>query len=238
MWNDNGYAYAKASWIIGKSFLGKRFSQLKGLHSLNDLDRLLFPDDYKELPGRELLTCLEKRIMERSVRQILRVINSYSEPPKLIVRMLKGFEYNDLKECLACIVAGKSEIPVISDIGRFGNVHFNMYPNITAMLRKTEFEYLLSRELKSMLPDMDLTPLEIKLDCRFYQGLIESLPQLSDEDRQTASRILADEISLFNCIMALRLRTYYHKSEAETAKYLMDFKLHGNMYRRKSSLAS
>jgi len=167
MWTDSGYAYAKASWIVGKSFLGKRVSSLSGIHTLSELDRLVFPDYYRELPGRTLLADLEERIAERAIRHILSVVNSFSQPPKLLVRMLKNDD-----------------------------------------------------------------------DSNFYQGLIESLSQLDSDDREIAARLLADEISLRNSILALRLRAYYNKSEAEIKKHLMELKLHGNINQKKSSLAS
>jgi len=254
MWQDSGYAYAKASWIIGKSFLGKRISLLAGIHTLSELDRLIFPDRHRELPGRELLVDMERRINQRAVRQILSVVNSYSHPPKLLVRMIKGFEYSDLKECLMFIAAGKEDKPEIYDIGRFKSISFNNYPDITSMLKKTEFDFLLSEELKSIeagtelanpaWASIDISAIESKLDYRFYNGLIESLAQLSDEDREAAFRLIADEISLRNCVWALRLRTYFQKTEIETAKYLMDLKLPGginrisNFYQKKASLAA
>ena len=87
MQRSSGYAYAKASWIVGKSFLGKRIASLNGIHTLNELDKLIFPDNYRELPGRELLADLEKRIAQRGERQISSVIKSYTDPPKLLIRM-------------------------------------------------------------------------------------------------------------------------------------------------------
>jgi len=238
MWDDNGYAYAKASWIIGKSFLGKRISSLSGIHTLSELDRLIFPEQHKELPGRELLIDLEKRIVGRAVRQILSVVNSYSQPPKLLVRMLKGFEYSDLKECLGSIAGGKTSLPLISDIGRFGSIRFDAYPDVSAMLKKTEYEHLLSEDQKSIKKGMDLTVVETKLDYRFYQSLIESLSQLDPDDREIAARLLSDEISLRNCLWALRLRTYYHRSESEVSKYLMDFKQLGKLHQKRTSLTT
>jgi hypothetical protein len=75
----------------------------------------------------------------------------------------------------------------------------------------------------------DLTPLETELDKRYYLGLKDSLRRLSGDDRSIAERILAEEISLRNCCWALRLRTYFNKSPSETAKYLMDIKMHAGL---------
>jgi len=251
--NDSGYAYAKAAWIIGKSFLGKRISLLANIHTLHDLEKLVFPDNYKELPGRELLVDIEKRITDRAVKQIYSVVNSYEEPPKLLVRMLKSFEYSDLKECISHIAGGNKEMPKISDIGRFKTVSFNAYPDIVSMIKKTEFEFLLSEDLKSIKQGMgfsnpawksiNLMSVETKLDHHFYRNLLDSLSELPDEEQEDAVRLIADEISLRNCVWALRLRTYYQKTEIETIKYLMDLKLPAvnkiyNAFLKRSSLCA
>ncbi|MCL2174919.1 MAG: V-type ATPase subunit, partial [Treponema sp.] len=247
-WGDSGYSYAKASWIIGKSFLGRRMSLLSGIHSLGDLDKLVFPEQHKELLGRELLADMESRIASRAVRQILSIVNSYLEPPKLLIRSLKNFEYSNLKECLSHIITGKHSKPKIYDIGRFKTIRFEHYPDVAAMIKKSEFEFLLSDDLRNIKPGMDISnpawasvdikSIETKIDNRFYQGLIDSLSQLSAEEREAASSLIADEISLRNCVWALRLRTYYQKTEVETSKYLMDFKLLGNIHQKKESLSS
>ncbi|MDR1869977.1 MAG: V-type ATPase subunit [Treponema sp.] len=223
MLNDGEYAYAKACGIIGKSFIGKRISFLSDIHNLSELDRAIFPDRHQELPGRELLADLEHRIVEHTVRQILGIVSSYTDPPELLIRMLRVYEYTALKACLQNISAGKKNIPPIYDIGRFATVRFDSFPDITAMLKKTEFSFLLSEELKSFQPGTtDITPVETKLDSIYYVGLTESLWHLSGEDRRIAQRILIDEISLRNCVWALRLRTYYEKTAPETRRYLMD----------------
>jgi len=239
MLNDDGYAYAKSSWIVGRSFLGKRISLLSGLHTLSELDRLVFPDSYRELPGRELLIDFERRIEKRSVRQILSVVNSYAQPHRLLVRILKGYEYSDLKNCFAHIAGGKLKLPVISDIGRFGTVRFDAYPDVAAMIKKTEYESLLSDDIKNIKQGMDLTAIETKMDFHFYKEAAECLSKLFiEEDRNVAVRLITDEIRLRNCLWALRLRTYYNKSEIETKKYLLDFKLHRNIYQGSESLAA
>jgi len=221
------YAYAKACGIIGKSFLGKRISSLTGLNSLNDLDRMIFPDYRSDLPGRELLLDLERRIIARTVRQILVITGSYANPPELIVRMLRAYEYSDLKTCIQYIAVGKKDLPPLCDIGSFRTVRFEAFPDIGAMLGNTEFEPLLYESLKSIKAGMDTIPVETKLDSMYYYGLIKCLSVLPAEDRLITQRILADEISLRNCGWALRLRVYYQKRTEDTIKYLMDVKLQG-----------
>lgn len=218
------YAYAKACGIIGKSFVGKRISSLANLRSLSELDRLIFPEHYGDKPAGELLSDMEKRIVSRSVRQILVIIDSYENPPELLTRMLRAYEYSDFKTCLQYIAAGKKELPVICGIRRFRTVDFNSFPDISAMIKNTEFETLLSADIKSIQENCDITQIETKLDNFYYQSLIKSALNLSAEDRSIVQRLLAEEISLRNCTCALRLRSYYHKNSEETRGFMMDLK--------------
>ena len=223
---ERAYAYTKACGIIGKSFVGRRVSALSGLRSLSELDRLVFPELKRELPGRELLVDLEGRIVKRAVRQILSVINSYAKPPDLLVRQLRSYEYGDLKTCLHYLAGGRKTLPALCDIGRFRTVHFEAFPDLAAMLTGTEFEFILAGNSKAVeTGKFDLTALETELDLRYYTALKKSLRHLLGEDRAFAERILAEEISLRNCVWALRLRTYFKKNSAETKKHLMDIKM-------------
>jgi len=220
---ERAYTYAKACGIIGKSFVGKRISALKGIRSPGELDRLVFPESHRELPGKELLGDLERRIEKRAVDQILTVINAYLKPAELFIRQLRVYEITDLKTCLHHIAGGIKTLPSLYDIGRYRTVHFEAFPDLAAMLRGTEFQFILSKNLKALQPDSaEFTLIETELDTCYYRGLIESLRHLSQNDRAVAQRILADEISLRNCVWALRLRTYFKKNAAETGGYLMN----------------
>ena len=232
------YAYAKACGIIGKSYIGKRISSLAGLRSLNELDRLIFPDSHRELPAAELLSDLEKRVIARSIRHILLIVSGYDKPPELLVQMLRVYEYSDLKACFQNIAFGEKKLPVLCDIGSFRTVRFNAYPNIEEMLKNTEFNFLLSDELKSLNSGgIDLNSIETKLDYLYYSRLINYLPRLDEEDRMITGRILYEEIALRNCVWALRLRTFYKKSAKETESYLMEIKITQNKTGKNVSLA-
>jgi len=220
------YAYTKACGIIGKSFVGKRIPLLANLRTLSELDRLVFPDSGKELPGRELLTDFETRIEKRAVDQILAVVNAFPHPPQLLILQLRAYEYSNLKTCLNHIVGGIKTAPSLCDIGRFKTVRFEAFPDLQAMLKGTEFEFLLSGKIKV---GGDLEAVETELDNMYYSALIESMRHLSDEDRFFARRILREEISLRNCVWALRLRTYFGKEATETGKYLMDITMHAGL---------
>ena len=220
---ERAFAFARASGIIGKSFVGKRLSALGKISSFAELDRLIFLGARDDLPGRELLLDLERRILHRTVRHMIAVISSYVTPPELLVRLLRSCEYADLKAFLRHIVAGKADPPAFIDIGRFRTVQFEAYPNLAAMLAGTEFDFLLEKDFDALrTADYDITPLEAELDQRYYTLLIQSLSRLNPDDRHFAEMIIAEEISLRNCVWALRLRSYFNKTPEETAEYLMD----------------
>jgi vacuolar-type H+-ATPase subunit C/Vma6 len=225
---ERAYAYAKACGIIGKSFIGKRIPALEKLRSLNEFDRLVFPESSRELPSRELLADLENRILKRTVRHILSIIKSFSEPPELLVRQLRSCEYADVKTCLHFIESGRTDTPPsLIDIGRFGTVRFEKYPDLFEMLTGTEFEFILKRNLTAVnSSEFDRFSLDAELDLLYYTLLAESVRSLHASDRVIIEHVLAEEISLRNCVWAFRLRTYFHKTERETEPHLMDLTMH------------
>jgi len=222
MHSDGPYAYAKACGIIGKSFVGKRAALLAGARTLNELYRLIFPDYFREDAGNEsnayLPSDMERRIEKRAVDQILKIVNSIDNPPEILIRQLKAFEYTDLKTCLHHISEGNNTLPNLYDIGRFRTINFKAFPDLNVMLAGTEYEFICSGITQP--ENMDIFRIEVQLDIKYYLGLKKSLDELSGEDRTLASHILNEEISLRNCIWALRLRTYYNKKAPEITEYL------------------
>jgi hypothetical protein len=206
---ERSYVFAKACGIVGKSFVGKRIPRLLGLGRLSELDRLVFPASGRDLPERELLLDLENRIIGRSARQILSIVGSFSRPPELLVRLVRSYEYSDLKSCLALLAGDPAGSrpgggkPAWTDIGPFGTVRFESFPDLPAMLGGTEFEFLLKKDLSS--PEL----LQTELDRLYYTKLWEALKKLPKNDRRAPERILGEEISLRNTVWALRLRIYY-----------------------------
>jgi vacuolar-type H+-ATPase subunit C/Vma6 len=218
---ERAFVYAKACGIMGKSFVAKRIPALAQTDRLSALDRLVFPQGSRELPERELLPDLERRITDRAVSQILAIVSSYSRPPELLLRLLRTWEYTDLKSSLNALVGGESSFPSWTRLGSFGTVRFAAYPDLAAMLKGTEFEFLLDKEM-NLVKGGDAVKAQTELDKRYYASLWQAMKQLSPADRTVSERILGEEISLRNCIWALRLRTYYGMAGREVAEHLMD----------------
>jgi vacuolar-type H+-ATPase subunit C/Vma6 len=218
------YAFAKASGIIGKSCVGRRISRLRGLTQLADLDRLLFPGAARDLPGDELLRDLEKRITGRAVKQMLSIAASYDKPPEVLSRLLRVYEYADVKSLLNFLGSGEKGTPFFTDIRPFGTVSWGAYPNLEAMFQRTEFDWVSGENPESMTGG-DLMLLQARLDRQYYDRLWKSVLRLPKKDRQAAELILGEEISLLNCMWVLRLRYYYRLGPEEIRPHLLDIRL-------------
>ncbi|MDR1301516.1 MAG: V-type ATPase subunit [Treponema sp.] len=210
---ERAYGYAKACGIIGKSFVGKRISGLADVNRLSELDHLVFPQTSQDLPERELLTDLEARIIQRSVRQIMAIVNTFIKPPELFIRLVRSYEYEDMKGVLNTLAAGEPKSLRFTDIGRFRRVAFEAYPDVEAMVKGTEFEWLLKDLLlfvqRGSRSLQDTVALQAQLDIQYYTGLWKDLRAMRKRDRGAIDKILGEEITLRNAVWALRLRTYY-----------------------------
>ena len=220
---ERAFAYAKAMGIIRKTFIGNRISELTKAHSIIDLDRLLFPtrtyglQEHDSFQDRDLLLELERRITKRTIHNILSVMNSFSRPPQILVQQLRSYEYADLKTCFNYLSAGKTSPPLITNIGLFRTVHFDAYPDIKKMISGTEFEFLLEKNIDEFS--------EAELDLLYYQHLLKTLKRLSVFDRTNIGKIIAEEISLRNCAVAIRMRTYFNKSPDEILSHLLKLEM-------------
>ncbi|MDR0568122.1 MAG: V-type ATPase subunit [Spirochaetaceae bacterium] len=213
---ERAYAYAKACGIIGKSFVGKRVGRLAEVNRLAELDRLVFPQESRDLPERDLITDMENRIVQRAVRQIIAIIHSFVKPPELFRTLIRTYEYEDLKTFCGALAHGEPKRPEFTDIGAFRTVDFSAYPNLEAMIARTEFKFLLQENLR---PDRETEKSEekipkdlavqIALDRRYYRLLWDNLSKISRSDRSEIGKIIRDELSLRNAVLALRMRTYY-----------------------------
>ncbi|MDR2758006.1 MAG: V-type ATPase subunit [Spirochaetaceae bacterium] len=219
---SRAYAFAKACGIIGKSFVGKGISRLGPITRLTELDRLVFPQTSRDLPERELLVDLERRIIGRTVKQMSALVLSFRKPPELLLRLVRAYEYGDIKSILSAIAGGEVKAPEFTDLGALGTVNFKAYPDLAAMVKDTEFAFLLEENIHA---DKDGILLQTKLDRQYYTLLWNSLFSLPGKDRTAIKKILAEEISLRNASWALRLRAYYGMAPEEIKNILIPIRI-------------
>jgi len=226
---ERAYAYAKACGIIGRSFVGKRITALEKAQRLSELDRMVFPDSFANLPERELLYDLEKRIEDRTANSLLTIVGGFSNPPEFLILLIRAYEYTDLKNAVIAAIEKDPSAPPHTDIGRYQTVNFDAWPDIRKMVEGTEFTFISDKTGKidgKRNPEKqdEIIALQSVFDRHYYNALWHSLSSLPRRERRTVERILSDEISLKNCSWALRLRHYYNMRPDEVKSYLVDIK--------------
>jgi vacuolar-type H+-ATPase subunit C/Vma6 len=218
---ERSYAYAKASGIIAKSFVGKRVRDLERAGRLSELDRLVFSAGAKNLPEKELLRDLEKRIISREVNSIVSIARSFSHPPEFFKLLIRSYEYADLLSAINAAKEKEVKAPAHVDLGLFQTVNFEAWPDIPKMIEGTAFKFLLEK-LGKLNADKSGFSLQSVLDQHYYTALWKALFLLPESDRQAAEKILSDEISLKNASWALRLRVFYQLPPKIIKQYLVD----------------
>ena len=224
---ERAYVYAKACGIIGKSFVGRRIGALGQVSRLSELDRLIFSGGARELPERELLPDLERRILGRSVDAAVSIAGCFKHPSELLVLLVQSYEYADLKTALAMLSEAEGNSaplpkPAFADIGRFATVNFGAWPDKEAMLKGTEYAFILKKnEAGAEQAEEGEAAAETALDVHYYRRLWNALLKLKKTDRAAAERIIREEIALRNAAWALRLRTYYGMNAEEVRRRLV-----------------
>jgi vacuolar-type H+-ATPase subunit C/Vma6 len=130
-----------------------------------------------------------------------------------------------LKSVLIALAGKERAAPEWTPLERFGTVRFEAYPDLNAMLKNTEFEFLLNDASKpagvAKGGGLDSIRTQTRLDRYYYTALRESLFKLPKRDREGIGEILEEEISLRNTAWALRLRTYYRMEAADVKDHLV-----------------
>jgi vacuolar-type H+-ATPase subunit C/Vma6 len=221
---ERAYAHAKACGIIGRSFVGRRIANLENAARLSELDRMIFPNSFANLPERELLFDLEKRIEDRTANSLLTIVRGFSKPPEFLVLLLLAYEYTDLKNAAISIIEKDPEPPPHMDLGRFSTVNFSAWPDLRKMVEGTQYTFLLLMRKNNPDKQTEIIALESALDSHYYNALWKSLHSLPIRERRVSEKILSDEISLKNSSLALRLRHCYNMREDEVKAHLVDIK--------------
>jgi vacuolar-type H+-ATPase subunit C/Vma6 len=218
---ERAYTYAKACGMLGKSYVGPRIAQINNVSHLNELDRLLFPENPGNLPEKQLLVDLEHRIANRSARQIINLVSHFSKAPEVLSRLIRSYEYADLKAVLTALAAKDTHPPKNVDIESFQSIRFSLYPDLEAMVKNTEYEWV-TQAISQDPMGLKMIDTQIRLDQRYYTFLWEALQREKKSQRLNFEKLLIEEIRLKNIIWALRLRVYYGFSAEDIKKSLVN----------------
>lgn len=216
---ERAYIYAKACGIVGKSFIGPRIQRLQEINRLSDLDRLLFPDSYQDLPERELLVSLEKRIIQRTTNQINILLKTQQTIPRFIELLIRSYEYADVKLLVTALLEKDSAPSSHADLGKFSTVHYEKYPDLHGLFANTDFEWIINNFPKNQNENMRL---QSELDRKYYSLLWTELIHIKDPSIRYIREIISEEIVLKNILWALRLKFYFNFERKDIEPMLLN----------------
>ncbi len=210
------YIFAKASGILGRSFVADRSKILFNQKNLQDLWSLIFRSHPPMIPEVLLARKIEVDSKSRFIDQYTTLINSYDNPDPLLVDQLYIYEAENLKEIGAALCNGESECPPIADIGSFAQLKYSAWPNIKAITKGSIFSWY------DHVPQVhEQQQMEFKVDMQVIRHLWNSLENEKGEDYTALMKIYKTEYVVKNVVWALRLRLFYGMSNEEITENLI-----------------
>lgn len=204
----DAFAYAKASGIYAKAFVGRRAKRLFEQSKVSDLWALLLKDDVPVVPEDRLAQLLERRIAERTAASFVALLELYDKPDPLSLAYLSLYDCLNIKN--ACRMPPGADKPYFIDTSPFSRLDYGAWPNFAAMTAQSPYTWV------SRAPSAaERVAWENRLDRQYYAEIWEALRKLSRKDRASIREQVIDEIALQNIVWALRLRVYYKKADDE-----------------------
>jgi hypothetical protein len=195
-------------------------------------------------PGRPEggIDAVETRIIRRSAKAILSVLGAFRTTPEILVLLARSYEYADLKRFIAVLDAGESSAPPWTPLGKFSTVNFSAWPDLNAMLKGSEFEFLGpghgtgGRDYKTAAAGRsgagqrhgETDDVNVLLDRLYYKKLLQAIAKIPKKDFTGCRHLFFEEISLLNCTLAMRLRSYYGMNARDVKARLIDGRLSRN----------
>jgi vacuolar-type H+-ATPase subunit C/Vma6 len=155
-----------------------------------------------------LLRELEKSAKNAFINDFTSLLSVFIHPDKVCIRLLSVFEYDNLKAVLGVLENEEAELPELTDLGKFGILNWQYWPNLRKITEKTPFGWVADDHEKKV-------PLRViynKLDKQYCRDVFSSLKELDSETRRGVKSIIGEEFVLKNLIWALQLRIYHKLS--------------------------
>lgn len=210
------FIYAKASGILGKSFVGPRASVLFEQKNLSELWNLLFKTPVPLVPETLLAEQIENKAFEQFLNQYTNFISQYSEPDGVLLNQFEIFEASNLKAIGAALCSGDTKLPKLTDIGRFATLRPENWPDIQKITSRSEFAWY--NKVPSIHEQMEL---EYKIDLQVVQNLWKSLESLSGETYDALRKLYIQEYGIKNVVWALRLKIHYNMDNDQIKQRLI-----------------
>ena len=223
---SQAFVYAKASGILGKSFINDKVSNLFEVKSLSELWTLLFKSQVPALPEKLLADEIEKEAFKRFINQYVSFISSFDSlkgSEEILLNVLYIYESENLKEIADSLCANEIEMPSIIDLGQYNRLNYSAWPDIKSITEKSPYKWL------NTLPDIhEKQKIEYKIDLQTVADLWASLEKTRGQDRKALFELYENEYIIKNIVWALRLKIFYKMKDDEILNNLIYVKEAGN----------
>lgn len=210
------YIFAKASGILGKSFVGERASLLFNQNNLQDLWSLLFRTHPPMVPEVLLAKQIEVEAQKRFISEYTTLVNTYDRPDSVLIDQLYLYEAENLKEIGAALCNGEKECPPLVDLGSFSQLNYSAWPDIKKITKGSIFSWY------NHVPGVhEQQEMEFKVDMQIVRHLWNSVLEEKGEDYDALMKIYRKEYVVKNIIWALRLRLFYDMSPEQISEKLI-----------------
>ena len=212
------YAFilAKIYGILARSFISENYRDILRLRTVTELYDRLYPGERKESPEYQLTTDLERRASEEAVRTMVYVLELLGDPPRVLVHLLRRYEYLTVKSVLRTVAYGLTSEPVDWDLGRWDQLERREGQSWREAVAVSPYAWALA-----LLENESLLAAENALDKEYYETLQRLVKELPARDRSGVHKLVALETGVTNAIWALRLRFLFGMDAEHAAGFLI-----------------
>ncbi|MDD5930033.1 MAG: V-type ATPase subunit [Spirochaetales bacterium] len=210
------FIYAKASGILGKSFIGNKAQILFEQKSLEDFWNLLFKTPVPLVPEVLLAQQIEKTAFTRFLDQYKYFISLYDNPSSVLIDQLYVYEIENLKEAADSLCNGQTVPPVFVDLGKLSKLNLTAWPDIAKITANSDFSWY------NHVPEIhEQQQMDFRLDLQLIRHLWKSVNSEKGEDRDVLLEMYKEEYIIKNIVWALRLKIYYKMSKDDIIRNLL-----------------
>ncbi|MBC6714191.1 V-type ATPase subunit [Treponema sp. Marseille-Q3903] len=210
------FVYAKASGILGHSFIGSRTHLLFEQKSLSGLWTMIFKTPVPIIPEVMLAEQIESEAFTKFISEYKYFVKCYDKPDPLLIDQLCIYEAENLKEVSDALSNGQKTPPALVDLEGMTKLDFTAWPDIAKITKDTPYSWY------NRVPDVhEQQKMEFKLDLQVIRHLWNSVIQKKGEIREVLLKIYENEYTIKNIIWALRLRIYYKMAKEDIADKLI-----------------
>jgi len=210
------YVYAKASGLLGKSFINERASQLFEVKSLVDLWNLIFKTQAPLVPEVILAQQIEAEAFKQFITQYTYFLNQYDKPDQILTVPLRMYNAENLKVIGAALCSEEKDCPKLVDIGKFSTLRTEFWPDIAKITEASEFAWY------NQVADIhQQQKMEFKIDLQNIKYEWNAIQKCHGEDYEILLNLFKTEYIIKNIVWALRLKINYQMEKEEIIKNLI-----------------